>query len=394
MSETIVDVRPDKSRFWLALPFIVAIASAAVVVAIMVQTGGGFGYLSEEASVHLALGAQIAKGHYGVEPGEASAPVASILWPLMLAPFASTPAYPYVPFIIEFIALLGAIALTLAIVGRMGLYQSERGYGLAAGLGVLAILLLNTIPLLFLGTGQMVGVFVAVLVLHGLVRFLDTGRMPWWLVVGIIVAPALQYSLLCVSVAAIMVLLIRKRFGVAFACVVIAGVTLGAYSALLIQLGLAPIPASAFGYLEFSSLHAFLMNARDNVSHTEGRALAVVCGVLLVQMIANRRRPQGVVQLFGVVILLGHFLFGDAGGNFLGGVTPVVMLTALVLLYSHDAFMRRIADSVPVTRTLAVIGVVLFVGFARHITLLSDIPSSVVVPFEVSTPEEALPEDS
>src|SRR5262245_18537055 len=55
--------------------------------AILVLNEGHLVYNLDDPYIHLALAENIARGQYGVNLEEVSAPSSSILWPLLLVPF-------------------------------------------------------------------------------------------------------------------------------------------------------------------------------------------------------------------------------------------------------------------------------------------------------------------
>src|SRR5258705_4599725 len=68
-------------------------------------------FATDDAYIHLALAEHLASGHYGVNASEFSAPCSSILWPILLAPFAGSARGEWWPF-----ALNVASAVTLMLV--------------------------------------------------------------------------------------------------------------------------------------------------------------------------------------------------------------------------------------------------------------------------------------
>src|SRR3989442_3378698 len=85
----------------LAACFLVELAS------ILRLNEGRFTYTLDDPYIHLALAERIREGHYGINPGEPSAPSSSILWPFLLAPVAGSGLAEYLPLLIG-IAAAGA----------------------------------------------------------------------------------------------------------------------------------------------------------------------------------------------------------------------------------------------------------------------------------------------
>lgn len=86
---------------WLLTPLL-------LILLVMLALQGSFTYVLDDAYIHLRLGENLGlHGHYGINPGEASAPSSSIIWPLLLAPFARlTPVYDYLPLLLNSLILL------------------------------------------------------------------------------------------------------------------------------------------------------------------------------------------------------------------------------------------------------------------------------------------------
>ena len=76
--------------FLPAIPAIAILLAAfsLILLQILRLNQGFFTYILDDAYIHLALAENIAKGTYGVNPGEFAATSSSILWPFLLTPFA------------------------------------------------------------------------------------------------------------------------------------------------------------------------------------------------------------------------------------------------------------------------------------------------------------------
>ena len=96
---------------WLA-GYVLA-SSCALVLAIIALTHGAFVYSLDDPYIHLALSRMIAQGGYGINTGMPASPSSSILWPVMLAPFADTALGEIVPLLINVACAMGT-ALVLA----------------------------------------------------------------------------------------------------------------------------------------------------------------------------------------------------------------------------------------------------------------------------------------
>src|SRR5213594_2619498 len=88
----------------------------AELIAILRLNGGHFTYTIDDPYIHLALAERIRGGHYGINPGEPSAPSSTILWPFLLAPFAGSGIAEYLPLLIGIAAISATAILYYKIV--------------------------------------------------------------------------------------------------------------------------------------------------------------------------------------------------------------------------------------------------------------------------------------
>src|SRR6476469_58646 len=90
--------KSDSVRPVAAFAVILLLALCAIeLAAIVMMNSGRFVYTLDDAYIHLAMAENIGLGHYGVNPGELSAPASSIIWPFLLAPVARVSFAEFVP---------------------------------------------------------------------------------------------------------------------------------------------------------------------------------------------------------------------------------------------------------------------------------------------------------
>ena len=96
----------------LLAPLVYVLACAVLLVADLSVTDGTFTYVLDDAYIHLSLAENVAQGHYGLNPDEPASPSSSVLWPLVLAPFAGAEGFDRIPLVLNLICcVLFLIAL-------------------------------------------------------------------------------------------------------------------------------------------------------------------------------------------------------------------------------------------------------------------------------------------
>src|SRR6185436_10235695 len=148
-------------------------------------TGGTLIYALDDAYIHLALGEEIARGNYGINPGEFAAVSSSILYPLLLAPFASTGLQQYLPLI------WGALGGALSVVLIVALLGEALGPGkiLVTVLAIVIALAFNLPGLPLLGMEHSLQIAASLAAIWGLVRLGASGNLPRWAAAALVLGP-------------------------------------------------------------------------------------------------------------------------------------------------------------------------------------------------------------
>jgi hypothetical protein len=149
----------------------------------------GITYSLDDAYIHLALARHILHGHYGINAGEFSAPASSILWPFLLAPFAATPFYEWMPLI------LNAACLWLTAWWAWRWLCEYLSWGWALTATVVLAFALNVYGLVFTGMESSLQIALVVVIGVSLVR--GTLQWPFWL--AVIVLPLVRYEGFAIS---------------------------------------------------------------------------------------------------------------------------------------------------------------------------------------------------
>lgn len=269
---------------------------------------GAWVYTLDDPYIHLALARGLAGGHYGLQAGEAAAPSSSILWPLLLAPFAASPFFEQVPLAINLVCLLA----TGALVHRF--FARRVGGEAAAFLTLCFVLALNLLGLVFTGLEhslQVLGVTLVAVRLAGM-------RVPLPLFfASLVLLPAIRYEDLAISLPVLGWLAWRERAWPPLGALAMLALILGGFSLFLVSLGLHPLPSSVLAKtglpVSDEGLWGFLRSmrntARDNVG---GMPLHTLALVLVAALPGLRRRAPWVLPALLLPALL-IYAFGRSG---------------------------------------------------------------------------------
>jgi hypothetical protein len=326
--------------------------------AISLVNGGRFIYTLDDPYIHLALAENIARGHYGVNLGEFSAPSSSIVWPFLLAPFSRLSIAADVPLAINLVASLGSVYLFGRLLVRsVARSQAPNRFLIACILAVLLIPTTNVVGLMFTGMEHSLQVFLALLVLLGIVREQDTGRVPWWLAAAIVLGPLVRYENLALAVPALAYLAVRRHYRALLLSAAALTATMGGVSFFLYSkhLGLLPTSVLAKSSVAWGDgrLRAVAGNLIQNLRARQGALLSL--GLLLLVAVAfdaRRTREDRLLASWCAVALLLHLLVGTFGwySRYEIYIWTTVVLTLLYLF--GEQLVRRL-DGVPLPQVVA-----------------------------------------
>jgi hypothetical protein len=314
--------------FPLALTVIGAIL-LGLVLAILRLNGGTFIYSMDDAYIDLALSDQIHHGNYGIEAGSHAAPASSILYPFLLAPASGTPLHPYLPLIINSLALFA----TLVIVWRLFIHLrlAKDTFGIVAQAMALLLLAidLNLIGVVFTGFEHSLHIATVAACVYGLALFLDQGKMTAWLPAVIVLAPLLRFEGLALSLAALVVLVLRGRWRTAAATFALIVLFIGGFSAFLVSMGLPPLPSSVLTKSGFAANGisgagaSFFQSIAQNVSGMDAIPIGALLLVVGVAALARcllelpawpwRWSSQALMALLLVCLIGAHAVAGKFG---------------------------------------------------------------------------------
>ena len=311
---------------------------AALCLAITARTGGALIYTLDDPYIHLALAEEILQGNYGINPGEAASPSSSMLYALALAPLLALGLGTLAPLVL---AVVGQGVAVWLLAGALApALTGQRAAALVAG--PLLALAINAIGLPLTGMEHPLHVAVSVAVLLGLARA-AAGPAPGWLLLAILLAPALRFEGYALALAAITALAFLDHRRMAFLALAgLATLSIG-YVLAMQALGLPLLPSSvmvksaasaaALDADGRSALVAVIVNAIRGAQTPQG-ALTIGTGLVLLALVVWRpdRVSRAVIWPL-LAALAAHFLVGRFGWFARYEVYAVAMtLTALALI--------------------------------------------------------------
>lgn len=285
----------------------VMLAAVAVPLAVSLVNNDGFLiYTLDDPYIHLTLASEISRGHYGINPGEYSAPSSSIIWPFILAPFASAGFYTALPLILNLLFALGTVAVF------------SRTYGPGNGLIVMvSIFAFNLAGLVLTGMEHSIQVLLTAAAALGLTSHARRGLPPGWLYPVLFLAPLVRYECLAVSLPALAYLFLAGRKKAAVITLLLLLAALGLFSLFLMDLGLDPMPSSVFAKSSVVSgsgtLRSIAGNLRASLSSFRGFMQTILLVPLVLAAIRGKNRRTRMLAGSAAVSVILHLLAGRFG---------------------------------------------------------------------------------
>ncbi|MFH1514179.1 MAG: hypothetical protein ABIG42_01835, partial [bacterium] len=218
MPETQGKTGNDRILKWLPVT-IFSVICVIELIAILIKNQGHFGYTLDDAYIHLALAENIVKGHYGVNLGEYSAPASSIIWPVIIAPFARMSFGYYFPLLINFLASIGTILIFRIIVERIFDFYDNPKKPLLMSLIVIALIFVaNLVGLVYTGMEHSLQLFITALLLLGVIHEIKTRKVALYLLIALVLGPLIRYENLALSVPVLIHLVRRNHVKPFFIC--------------------------------------------------------------------------------------------------------------------------------------------------------------------------------
>ncbi|MDP3849561.1 MAG: hypothetical protein Q8Q59_03585 [Luteolibacter sp.] len=316
-------------------------------ISIMVMNRGVFTYTLDDPYIHLAVAEELAtSGHYGVNPGEVSAPCSSPLWPFLMVPFARLPGFTLVPLMVNVAA---AFMTALLALGRVRMlvpckHGDRSGAILRAAVVAGFLLATNAVGLVFTGMEHSLQILLAVLVVEGMLRLAERFPPGKVFYLAVVIGPWVRYENMALTLAAVILCFALGRRRQTFLLGAAALTGLVVFSGYLVSLGLSPIPASITAKSTFVGEEP-VMAALKNFKHSIGlgRGMIVALGVSLLAGIALAWRGDRAWCLAMSCLALAGFLHLIAGAY--GWVNRYEIYILAALIWGLAAITGKILES-------------------------------------------------
>ncbi len=308
----------------------VYVTLAAITFASMIVAAGGhLVYALDDPYIHLALAANIASGHYGINAGEVTSPSSSVIWPFLLIPGAGTAVHTYVPLVLNLVCGLIAAMLCGRLVaalpsGPAGSPKSDADALTRLVIAGLMVLGINLIGLAVTGMEHSGQIMLSVAVAVGLIEATRGRPLPAWLLAAAIIAPAVRYEMFAITVAVAIVMLGRRNWLQALAVIAASMVLPVALGVFLAANGSAPLPNSVLTKLNLagsqngglSSLFAKLVPSTWAQNLPFKILMWMVIGALAFWTWREPAGPRRWLLAAATVVGVLHMMFGRFGWFF------------------------------------------------------------------------------
>jgi hypothetical protein len=227
--------------------------------AILHRNNDVFTYSLDDPYIHLALAQNLAHGHYGINPGEASSPSSSILWPFLLVPLACHAWNVYTPLAWNiFFCGLSAWLIGRTVDRWNTRWSWSRRFAIAASLMLIA----NLAGLTFIGMEHGLQILLAIACAAGLAESFAGRPIPAWCLCAAILGPMVRYENFALVAAVAIALYGQKRYRAAFLVTALSLVGPALFSLFLISRGLPALPSSVLVKAKVYAFHrGFLVTA-------------------------------------------------------------------------------------------------------------------------------------
>lgn len=281
---------------------LVIVALAAPLIYSVHLNHGHFVYTLDDPYIHLSLASEIARGHHGINPGEATSPSSSILWPFLLVPFTGLELFQFVPLLLNTIfAAVTAIILYRFFDRRL--------------LPFIASVFAFSIPgLVLTGMEHGLQVLLTASIAVDTCRFARDGTRSSLLLPALVAAPLVRYECLAVSVPVLVFLFVSGERKASLLTGFVLAAFLAGYSLFLMRMGLDPLPASVMAKSTVAAGGSALSHFASNLATFRGAVQALLLVPLSFVMLSpSRKRSARLLAGTAIAAALLHLAVGRFG---------------------------------------------------------------------------------
>jgi len=317
------------------VPAAVLLLALAVPLLLSIRANGGhFLYTLDDPYIHLALSENIARGHYGINQNECTAPSSSILWPFLLAPLSNLPFSNIVPLFLNTIFAL----LTVVLIQRF--YRTS-----SLLFTVVSIFTFNLVGLVLTGMEHSLQLFLVTAIAFGTVSFTEKKTVAPWFASALVLAPLVRYECLAVSLPVLFFLFCSGERKNSVLLFLLIAILLGGFSLFLVHLGLNPLPASVNAKSMVVSGSGSPASIFGNllVSVKSFRGIAQLCTLfpLLALLLSSGRAKEEKLLAGAVAVSVVMHLFAGRSGWFHRYGVYIWAFSILMTFHLYSASMRR-----------------------------------------------------
>ena len=370
-----------KKRFvFISFPIVVFILIFILqIIAILRMNDNHLVYTLDDAYIHLSLAENIARGEYGINLGEPSAPSSSIVWPFLLYPFSKSAMSYLVPLVLNFLAAVGSIIILVRILFLIfDCAQSIKMTYFTLFTAILLIPSTNLTGVVFTGMENSLQIFLSLLLLLGIISLLRDSKTPWWFYPVLIIGPLVRYENLALSVPTL-IFLRGSRIKATIISSVLMLIPLIGFSLFLDSRNLGIFPSSVLvkssPVLRMGSPIAILGNfLRNIVLYRQGFVLLLILvWFVYADFKLNKQKKDYILIRIVAVAAFLHLLFGqfDPNNRYEIYIWSTMLLT---LLYQNRASIMGFVERKPLYQTILI--ACLFMGLSGfpYIKSIADIP--------------------
>ncbi len=287
---------------------VAGIFSVAYAIAVIMRSSLTSFYTLDDPYIHLALAENLARGHYGVNLGEASNPSSSILWPWLMAAFRPLGMMLWAPLVVNIAAFLATLQIIFGYTIRTLAPDGRDPTNAFVFVGA-AVFSYNLFGVVFTGMEHSLHTLMSVLAITRVIE----KRYDWLALLACVASPLLRFEGVLVLGFGVVAAIVDRKYGFAALAVAAAAITIGAYEVMLAGLGLPILPSSVLAKSDVSArvmagggsqLQSLLSNIAENLHAYDAPMYGLLAAVLGGAIAIHRGRDRLIaVGMLGLLAL-------------------------------------------------------------------------------------------